>query len=254
MSAGASAEGERVQKILAAAGVGSRRACEELIAAGRVAVDGRTVSLGGRADATRSVITVDGERVPTNPTLVHLLLNKPRGAVTTASDPQGRPTVVDLVPPSPRVYPVGRLDQDTEGLLVLTNDGELANRLTHPRYEVPKTYLARIRGPVRRSALKELRDGVELEDGPARALAARELGSDGVHTLLELVIAEGRKREVRRMLEAVALPLDRLARIAVGPLVLDEVKPGKFRPLRIDEVRALYKAVGLTGPTGRAAS
>ncbi|MDQ3973004.1 MAG: pseudouridine synthase, partial [Actinomycetota bacterium] len=149
---------ERVQKILAATGVGSRRACEELIAAGRVAVDGEVVSLGARADPARQVVTVDGERVPTNPLLVHLLLNKPRGVVTTASDPQGRPTVMDLVPAAPRVYPVGRLDRDTEGLLVLTNDGELAYRLAHPRHAVDRTYVAQVRGPVRRRALRRLRE------------------------------------------------------------------------------------------------
>lgn len=240
--------GERVQKILAAAGLGSRRACEELIAAGRVAVDGRTITLGGKADAGTQVITVDGERIATNPNLVHLLLNKPLGVVTTVSDPQGRPTVMDLVPPNPRVYPVGRLDQDTEGLLVLTNDGELANRLAHPRYQVEKTYVAQVRGQLRRRATRALLDGVELEDGPARARSVRELGSAADRTLVELVLTEGRKREVRRMLAAVGIPVERLARVKVGPLPLGDIAPGKHRPLTGAEVRALYKAVGMGKP------
>jgi 23S rRNA pseudouridine2605 synthase len=239
---------QRVQKILAAAGVASRRACEQLIAEGRVAVDGRVVALGGKADPARSVITVDGERVPTNPHLAYLLLNKPPGVVTTASDPQGRPTVLDLVPPNPRVYPVGRLDRDTEGLLVLTNDGELANRLAHPRYEVEKTYVAQVRGTPRKPALRALREGVELEDGPARARSVRELGTAGDKTLLEIVLTEGRKREVRRMLATVGIPLERLARVKLGPLTLGEIAPGKFRPLNHAEVRALYRCVGLGAP------
>ena len=241
---------ERVQKVLAAAGVGSRRACEELIAAGRVTVDGETVTLGAKADATRQVITVDGERVHTNPLLVHYLLNKPQGVVTTVSDPQGRPTVVDLVPEAPRVYPVGRLDRDTEGLLLLTNDGELANRLAHPRYAVEKTYVAQSRGPAKRRALRALRDGVELDDGPARARSVRELGAAADRTLLEIVLAEGRKREVRRMLASVGLPLERLARVKLGPLPLGDIAPGRFRPLSGQEVRQLYAAVGLGGPSG----
>jgi len=243
---------ERVQKVLAAAGVGSRRACEELIAAGRVAVDGEVVSLGAKADPGSQVITVDGERVHTNPTLLYLLLNKPSGYVTTVTDPQGRPTVMDLVPASPRVYPVGRLDRDTEGLLVLTNDGELANRLAHPSYEVEKTYVAQIRGPAKRRAVRQLLDGVELDDGVARARSVRELGSSGDKTLVEIVLAEGRKREVRRMLQAVNLPLERLARVRIGPLPLGDIAPGKFRPLNAAEVKDLYAAVGLAGPAGAA--
>ena len=236
---------ERVQKLLAAAGVGSRRACERLIAEQRVTVDGQPVDLGAKADARRQVIAVDGERVPVDPRLVHLLLNKPRGVVTTASDPQGRPTVMDLVPPNPRVYPVGRLDRETEGLLVLTNDGELANRLAHPRYGIEKTYVAQVRGPVRRRTIRWLTSGVELDDGLAAARSVRELGSSGERVLLELVLAEGRKREVRRMLEAVGHPVERLGRVGLGPLPLGEISPGKHRPLDSAEVRALYAAVGL---------
>ena len=234
---------ERVQKVLAAAGVGSRSASEQLIAEGRVAVDGEVVGLGAKADPLTQVITVDGERVATNPNLVYFLLNKPAGVVTTVTDPQGRATVMDLIPPNPRVYPVGRLDRDTEGLLLLTNDGELANRLSHPRYEIEKTYVAQIRGPLKRQAVRALLDGVELEDGPARARSVRELGSSGDKTLVELVIAEGRKREVRRMLAAVGIPLERLARVRLGPLSLGELGPGKFRPLTGAEIRALWGAV-----------
>lgn len=241
---------ERVQKLLAAAGVGSRRACEKLIAEQRVTVDGQPIELGAKADPRRQVIAVDGERVPVDPRLVHLLLNKPRGVVTTASDPQGRPTVIDLVPSNPRVYPVGRLDRDTEGLIVLTNDGELANRLAHPRYGVEKTYVAQVHGPVRRRAVRSLTSGVELDDGPAVARSVRELGSSGERVLLEIVLAEGRKHEVRRMLDAVGHPVERLARVGLGPLSLGEISPGKHRPLDGAEVRALYAAVGLGAGRG----
>jgi len=240
---------ERVQKVLAAAGIGSRRACEELIAAGRVTVDGEVVTLGAKADPRQQVITLDGERIHTNPALVYLLLNKPTGFVTTVADPQGRPTVMDLVPPSPRVYPVGRLDRDTEGLLILTNDGDLANRLAHPSFEVDKTYVAQIRGPAKRRAIRGLLEGVALEDGTARARSVRELGAAGDRTLVEIVLAEGRKREVRRMLQAVGLPLERLARVKIGPLPLGDIAPGKFRPLTGAEVRGLYGAVGLHAGT-----
>lgn len=239
---------DRVQKVLAQAGVASRRASEDLIAQGRVAVDGRVVSLGDKVDPGRQVVTVDGERVPTDPTLAYLLLNKPKGVVTTLSDPEGRPTVADFVPAQPRVYPVGRLDVDTEGLVLLTNDGELAHRLTHPSYEVPKTYVAQVQGHLRRRSRRQLLEGVELEDGLASARSVRELGETGKESLVELVITEGRKREVRRMLREVGLPAQRLARVAMGPLRLAETKPGKFRPLTSAEVRDLYRAVGLGDP------
>ena len=241
---------QRVQKLLAAAGLGSRRSCERFIADGRVAVDGRVVTLGAKADPETQVITLDGDRINTNPGLVYFLLNKPLGVVTTASDPEGRPTVLDLVPAEPRVYPVGRLDRDTEGLLLLTNDGELSNRIMHPRYEIEKTYVAQVRGSVKRHAVRRLLTGVELEDGLAQARSVRELGAAGDRALLEIVIAEGRKREVRRMLSAVGLPPERLARVKLGPLPLGDISPGKFRPLNGAEVRDLYRAVGLSGPEG----
>ena len=235
---------QRVQKLLAAAGLGSRRACEQLIAQGRVAVDGRTITLGDKARTSQRV-TVDGELVNTDPALVHFLLNKPRGYVTTANDPQGRPTVVELVPSDPRVFPVGRLDQDTEGLLLLTNDGELTNRLLHPRYEIRKTYVAKVRGSVTRRALKMMLDGVELDDGVARALSARVIGQAADESLVEVVIAEGRKREVRRMMGGAKLRVERLARVKLGSLELGDISPGKFRPLTGKEVRDLYRDVNL---------
>lgn len=246
MSASGSARRrERVQKVLAAAGHGSRRACEQLIAAGRVTVDGATARLGDRADPLTQVIAVDGVAVPTDPDLVHLMLNKPRDVITTMDDPEGRPTVADYVPIEPRVFPVGRLDVDTEGLLLLTNDGALTQRLTHPSYEVPRTYVARLRGSVSRSAVRALTDGVELSDGVARARSVRTLAAARDETLLEVVLLEGRNREVRRMLGAVGLMLERLARVQLGPLTLGNMGQGRVRPLTSREVRGLYAAVGL---------
>jgi 23S rRNA pseudouridine2605 synthase len=235
---------QRVQKLLAAAGLGSRRACEQFIVQGRVAVDGRTVTLGDKARPDQH-ITLDGERVNTDPGLVYFLLNKPQGYVTTMHDPLERPTVMDLVPSDPRVFPVGRLDQDTEGLLLLTNDGDLTNRLLHPRYEVRKTYVAKVRGAVHRRSLRTLTAGVELDDGPARALSARVLGEAADESLVEVVIAEGRKREVRRLMGAAGLHVERLARVKFGSLELGETSPGKFRPLTGKEVRDLYRDVNL---------
>ena len=240
-------EPQRVQKVLAAAGFGSRRQCEELIAAGRVAVDGAVVRLGARVEPGQ-IVTVDGVRVQTDPELVHYLLNKPRGVITTMDDPEGRPTVADYVTMPPRLFPVGRLDADTEGLLLLTNDGPLAQRLTHPRYAVPKTYVARVRGNVRRQAVRQLTDGVELEDGPATARSVRTLASARGETLLEIVVIEGRNRLVRRMLAAVGLPVERLARVQLGPLKLGDMGQGRVRPLTTREVHDLYAAVGLGGP------
>lgn len=239
---------ERVQKVLAAAGLGSRRQSEALIAAGRVMVNGRTARLGDRADPAVDVLTVDGVRVRTDPSLVHYLLNKPRGVITTMHDPQGRPTVADYITMPPRVFPVGRLDADTEGLLVLTNDGPLAQRLTHPRYQVPKTYVAKLRGAVRRQAIRALTDGIELEDGVAVATAVRTLATARDETLLELVVTEGRNRLVRRMLGAVGLTLERLARVQLGPLALGDMGQGRVRPLTSREVHELYEAVKLGDP------
>jgi 23S rRNA pseudouridine2605 synthase len=230
--------GERLQKVLAQAGLGSRRACEELIAAGRVRVNGSVAELGARADPESDRIEVDGAPVGVRPDLVHYLLNKPGGVVTTASDPQGRPTVVDLVPSEPRVFPVGRLDADTEGLLLLTNDGELAHRLTHPSFGVDKEYLAEVEGSPSRGAVRRLREGVALEDGPT---APAKVSLVGDH-LLRITIHEGRNRQVRRMCAAVGHPVHRLVRVRVGPISDRRLAPGEWRPLTQAEVRSLERA------------
>jgi 23S rRNA pseudouridine2605 synthase len=228
-------EGERLQKVLARAGLASRRASEELIAEGRVRVNGEVAELGRRVDPEADAVTIDGVPVPVAPGLVHYLLNKPRGVVSTASDPQGRPVVVSLVPAEPRVFPVGRLDTDTEGLLVLTNDGGFAHRLTHPSFGVDKEYLAEVEGEPSRAALRQLREGVDLEDGrtaPARVTAV----SPGV---LRIVLSEGRNRQVRRMCEAVGHPVRRLVRTRIGPVADRRLPPGHWRALTIGEVRSL---------------
>ena len=235
----AAGEGVRLQKVLARAGFGSRRTCDDLIAAGRVRVDGAVAVLGRRVDAETALILVDGAPVGVRPGLVYYLLNKPVGVVTTADDPQGRPVVVGLVPDAPRVFPVGRLDLDTEGLLLLTNDGEIANRLTHPSYGVEKEYVAHVEGSPTRSVLRQLREGVELEDGvtaPARVTPVEP-------NVLRLVIHEGRNRQVRRMCDAVGHPVIRLVRTRIGPLADRSIRPGTWRHLETDELRALERAV-----------
>lgn len=208
-------------------------------------VDGEVAVLGQRVDPDTAAVAVDGVPVGVRPGLVHLLLNKPGGVVTTADDPQGRPTVLDLVPTEPRVFPVGRLDLDTEGLLVLTNDGDLAHRLTHPSFGVEKEYLAEVEGVPSRGALRALRHGVELDDGPtapARAWLVDE-PADRTSALVGLVVHEGRNRQVRRMCEAVGHPVRRLARVRIGPLRDADLRPGTWRALTTDEVRALEVAV-----------
>ncbi|HEY2430986.1 MAG TPA: pseudouridine synthase [Acidimicrobiales bacterium] len=241
--------GERLQKVLARAGVGSRRACEELILEGRVQVNGDVALIGRRVDAARDEIEVDGALVAAAAGLVHYLLNKPAGVVTTASDPEGRPTVVDLVPPQPRVFPVGRLDADTEGLLVLTNDGPLTQRLTHPRYGVEKEYVAAVRGRPAPGALRALRRGVELEDGltaPARVALVSP-------SVLRITIHEGRNRQVRRMCDAVGHPVVRLVRTRIGPITDHRLAPGRWRPLTPAEVRGLAEVAGSDGPAASGA-
>jgi 23S rRNA pseudouridine2605 synthase len=240
-------EGVRLQKVLAQAGLGSRRACERLIAQGRVEVDGRIVTEQGvRVDPVTQVIRVDGSRVVTAPDLVHLALNKPAGVVSTMSDPQGRPSLGDYVGSRrDRLFHVGRLDADTEGLILLTNDGELAHRLAHPRYQVPKTYLVEVRGPVARDVGRRLRAGVELEDGVAAADSFRVVGSSGSRVMVELVVHEGRNRIVRRMLAAVGYPVQRLVRTQIGPVALGSLRPGKLRRLTREELGKLYTQVGL---------
>lgn len=241
-------EGERLQKILARVGYGSRRVCEELIAAGRVTVDGEVADLGRRVDVTSQRVAVDGVPVGVLPGLVYYLLNKPPGVVTTASDPEGRPVVVDLVPAEPRVFAVGRLDAATEGLLVLTNDGELAQRLAHPSHGVEKEYLAEVDGTPTPAAVRMLREGVELEDGVTRPAKVSVVGPG----VLRITIHEGRNRQVRRMLDHVGTPVRRLVRTRIGPLSDRRLKPGSWRELTLDEVRALEKAAMPASPRRRA--
>lgn len=238
-----SEEGERLQKVLARVGIGSRRACEDLIAEGRVTVDGEVAVLGRRVDVETALIELDGAPIGVRPDLVHYLLNKPAGVVTTADDPQGRPTVVGLVPAEPRVFPVGRLDVDTEGLLLLTNDGELAHRLTHPSFGVEKEYVVELEGSPSRAALRRLREGVELDDGttaPARAALLEP-------SVVRLTVHEGRNRQVRRMCDAVGHPVVRLIRTRIGSLADRSLAPGAWRELTGDEVRSLQRAVAGPG-------
>ena len=239
--------GVRLQKVLAAAGVGSRRHCEELIGAGRVEVDGEVVRrFGARVDPQRQIIRVDGRRIPARSDLVYLALNKPAGVLTAMSDSRGRTTMADLLGSgSERLFHVGRLDYDTEGLMLLTNDGELAHRLTHPRFGVPKTYLAEVTGPVSRGLSHQLLTGVELDDGAASADKFRVVEQVAGRALVEITLHEGRKHIVRRMLAAVGHPVTRLVRTQVGPVALGSLPPGATRPLSTREVGDLYAAVGL---------
>lgn len=237
--------GERLQKVLAHAGVGSRRAVEDLISGGRVRVNGDRARLGQRVDKAKDKVEVDGSRVPLDGRLVHYLLNKPLGTVTTASDPQGRSTVVDLVGGERRVWPVGRLDADSEGALLLTNDGELTQRLTHPSHDVPKTYVAEVSGRVTTSTARSLARGVVLDGTVTKPAHVRVLGGGRGGTLVEIAVAEGRNRQVRRMLEDAGHPVTRLVRVAIGPVALGRLKPGRFRRLAPGEVSALYRACGL---------
>jgi 23S rRNA pseudouridine2605 synthase len=239
-SAEPEASGERLQKVMASAGLGSRRTCEDLIAGGRVTVNGEVARLGRRIDPDRDQVAVDGTAVGVRPGMVHYLLNKPPGVVTTADDPQGRSTVLGLVPDEPRVFPVGRLDMDTEGLLLLTNDGDLAHRLTHPSFGVDKEYIAHVEGEPSRRSVRRLREGVELEDG----VTAPAQASLVAPSIVRLVIHEGRNRQVRRMCEAIGHPVRRLVRTRIGPLTDRKLKPGAWRPLTNDELRALERAVG----------
>ena len=241
-------DGDRLQKVLAEAGIGSRRVCEDLILAGKVTVDGEVAAIGRRVDPETAAIAIDGVPVPTKAGLVHYLLNKPLGVISTAQDPQGRATVVDLVPAEPRVYPVGRLDGDTEGLLLVTNDGDLTHRLTHPSFGVEKEYLAEVEGVPTRAELRRLREGVTLDDGPtAPARVALASGAAGGTSALVIVIHEGRNRQVRRMCEAVGHPVRRLVRTRIGPIADRELAPGEWRTLTVSEVRALYGAVVAEG-------
>ena len=250
------ASGQRLQKVLAHAGVASRRACEQLIADGRVSVDGITVTEAGvRVDPLTQEIRVDGSRILTNPELITLMLHKPAGVVTTMEDPEGRPTVAQYgrdylaehpeLPDSLRLVHVGRLDTETEGLLLLSNDGELSHRLMHPSFEIAKTYVAIVEGQVEPWVPRKLRRGIELEDGEAKAdrVTVKDSGPRG--SIVEITLHSGKNRIVRRMLDAVGHPVTRLARTRLGPLRLGSLRPGQTRPLSGEEIAALQQEVGL---------
>lgn len=236
-----------MQKVLAQAGVGSRRKCEDLIEAGKVKVNGQVIDqLGVRVDPADSVIEVDGKRVSVDTTLVTVVLNKPKGVVSTMSDPEGRPALDEYVREySERLFHVGRLDADTTGVLLLTNDGELAHRLAHPTHGVPKLYVAKVAGRVPKSISTTLRQGVELDDGPVRAVECRILDATDAHSLVEVEMHEGRNRIVRRMFDAVGHPVLELVRTRFGPITLGTLQPGQSRPLTNFEVGQLQQAAGL---------
>ena len=236
---------ERLQRTLARAGLSSRRGSEALIKAGRVEVNGRPASLGDKVDPERDEVRVDGRRVSVDPGLRYVALHKPKGVTTTMRDRHAERDLRDFLPEGPRVFPVGRLDRDTEGLLLLTNDGDLAHRLAHPRHGVEKEYLAEVDGSPTPARIGKLRRGVELDDGIAKAVDARSVGRAGGRFAVRVVMTEGRKREVRRMLEAVGLPVRRLIRTRVGPVRLGRMKAGELRDLSHDEVRDLYRTAGL---------
>ena len=241
-------DGIRLQKVMASAGVASRRVCEEMIAEGRVEVDGQVVTeLGVRVDPKTAVIHVDGLRIQLDENMVYMVFNKPKGVVSTMEDPDGRPCISDFVRNShgERLFHVGRLDVATEGLLLLTNDGELANRLTHPSYEVPKTYLVQVRGPFPQGIGAELKAGVELEDGIASVDSFKLVDSTPGHVLIEVVLHSGKNRIVRRLFDAVGFPVLRLVRVKVGPIGLGDQRQGSIRNLGKQEVGHLLASVGL---------
>ena len=239
---------DRLNRYLARRGVASRRGADALIAAGRVSVNGRPGEIGATVDPDLDRVAVDGRPVGAKPVAVTIALNKPPGVVTTVHDPQGRPTVVEIVPPYPGLVPVGRLDADSRGLLLLSSDGDLVHRVTHPRHGLPKRYAVTLAEPVDDSTMRRLRDGVRLEDGVARPLRLRRLGR--TRNRIEMTMGEGRKREVRRMLLAVGATVVDLCRVAVGPIDLGDLPEGGSRPLDPDELAALYAAAGLPLPEG----
>lgn len=240
-------EGVRLQKVLAQAGVGSRRKCEDLIEAGKVKVNGQVVDqLGVRVDPADAVIDVDGKRISVDSNLVTVVLNKPKGVVSTMSDPEGRPALDEYVREyEERLFHVGRLDADTTGVLLLTNDGELANRLAHPTHGVSKLYVAKVSGRVAKSITTTLRQGVELDDGPVRAVECRIIDATDAHSLVEVEMHEGRNRIVRRMFDAVGHPVLELVRTRFGPITLGTLQPGQSRQLTSYEIGKLQQAAGL---------
>jgi 23S rRNA pseudouridine2605 synthase len=237
----------RLQKLLAQSGVASRRRCEELMLEGLVEVDGEIVTrLGTKVDPRTAVIRVDGKRLPPVSPHVYLVLNKPRGVVSTMSDPEGRRTLSDLVADRPeRLFHVGRLDTDTDGLILLTNDGDFAQRVAHPSYELDKTYVAEVEGVVSKATVRRLRDGVTLEDGPVAVSACRVISSQGGRSIVELVIHEGRNRIVRRLLDEVGHPVRKLTRTAIGPVLLRGLRSGQLRELTLDELGPMLDAAKL---------
>lgn len=243
------ADGVRLQKVMAMAGVASRRLCEDMILEGRVQVDGVTVTqLGLRVDPETADIAVDGMTIQTNDSMVYMIFNKPKGVVSTMDDPEGRPCISDFLKKRQtreRMFHVGRLDTNTEGLLILTNDGELANRLSHPKYGVQKTYLVQVRGPMAQGIGAQLKDGVELEDGWAKVDSFRLVDSTPGHVLAEIVLHSGKNRIVRRMFDAVGYPVERLVRVKFGPLALGDQRQGSVRILGRHEVGHLLAEVGM---------
>ena len=237
---------ERLQKIIAQAGVASRRAAEKLIQAGRVTVDGEVAVLGMQADPARQVVAIDGQPLGQAERHVYFLMHKPVGCLSTAKDERGRRTVIDLLPEvQERIYPVGRLDGDTSGLLLITNDGALMNGLLHPRYEVQKTYVAQVTGQVTAAKLQHMAAGLELDDGPTAPAKVRLLGKAGGTTQVEVTIHEGRNRQVRRMFAAIGCDVRALRRVRFAFLTLKGVAVGQHRALTQDEVRRLYALAGL---------
>ncbi|GAB2452628.1 pseudouridine synthase [Nocardioides hungaricus] len=237
----------RLQRLLAQSGVASRRRCEELMLDGLVEVDGEVVTrLGTKVDPRTAVVRVDGKRLPPVSEQVYLALNKPRGVVSTMSDPEGRRSLGDLVADRPeRLFHVGRLDTDTSGLILLTNDGDFAQRMAHPSYEVDKTYVAEVAGEVYRRTVKQLLEGVTLEDGPVTVRRVRIVEASAAKSIVELVIHEGRNRIVRRLLDHVGHPVRRLTRTAIGPVALGRLKPGEMRDLTLAELGSLLDSAQL---------
>ena len=255
------AEGVRLQKVLAQAGIGSRRACEALISEGRVEVNSELVTeQGRRVDPEHDVIRVDGARIPPPRRHLYLVVNKPRGVIVTMDDPEGRHTVTDLIAEGAsrrsgalgsrrsltkeRLFHVGRLDTDSEGLLILTNDGDFAHKLAHPSYQVPKTYIVEVSGAVSPQTLRRLRRGITLEDGPVRPTSVKIVSDAGVKTLLKITLLEGRNRILRRTMEAVGHPVRRLSRIGIGPVRLGNLKVGEYRELTREELGGLLDLTG----------
>lgn len=236
------AERIRIQKAIANAGLMSRRKAEEAVEAGRVRLDGNPTRLGDRVDVESQSLTLDGLPLPVNPELETHLLYKPMGVISTADDPQERKTVVDLITSDKRLYPVGRLDADSEGLILVSNDGDLTNRVTHPRYGIKKRYLALIEGTPSDTAVRRLVSGVRIDDGAAHAISARVVDNSQGRALVEIVMVEGRNREVRRMLAAIGYETVQLVRTSIGPIVDKNLQPGESRILEASEIRALVES------------